>query len=220
MVEPNLYKDKEFAYYGSMRREILPLLPQVTNEVLELGCGTGATLDWLKKIRRCQVTTGIELAADAAEIARGVVDTVIVADIERDIIDLPENKFDLILCLDVLEHTRDPWSVLKLLVRWLRKGGIIIASIPNVRYRAIVFDLLFKGKFEYQNVGILDRSHLRFFTKDSAIQLMKSGGLEDIHLILHPPQLGGVLQLVNVLTMGYFRDMFSWQIIISGKRCT
>jgi 2-polyprenyl-3-methyl-5-hydroxy-6-metoxy-1,4-benzoquinol methylase len=213
-----LYDQKTPDYYQSARKEILPLLPESNKRVLEIGCGEGATLEWLKQIRYCEESWGIELTKNAAETAKTKVDKVIVTDIENDNVDLPKDYFDLILCLDVLEHLQDPWRIMSMLVTWLRPQGTLLASIPNIRYRTVLFDLALRGKFDYVDSGILDRTHLRFFTRESSISLFESADLTQINVLLHPPQVVGKASILNGLTFGYFRDMFSWQILISGKK--
>jgi len=93
---------------------------------------------------------------------------------------LPFEKeyFDCILYGDVLEHLVNPWWVLKDHQAVLKKGGAIICSIPNVRNYRILRNLIFRGKWEYTDDGILDRSHLRFFTLDSIQGMLKEAGYE------------------------------------------
>lgn len=213
-----LYKQKTPDYYQSARKEILPLLPGLNKRVLELGCGEGATLEWLKQIRCCEESWGIELTDNAADAAKKKVDRIIVADIENDIVNLPKDYFDLILCLDVLEHLQDPWRVMRMLVSWLRPAGTLLASIPNIRYGTVLFDLALRGKFDYVDSGILDRTHLRFFTRESSISLFESAALSQVDVLLHPNRISGKASILNGLTFGYFRDMFSWQLLISGKK--
>jgi len=214
-----LYDLKMSNYFSSARYEILNLLPQYSEKVLEIGCGTGATLGWLKEIGRCKETTGIELMDDYAQIAKMNADRIITADIEEDNISFPDEYFDLILCLDVLEHLKDPWQVLEFIVKnWLIPGGILVVSLPNIRYRTILMDLLIRGHFQYQDIGILDRTHLRFFTKHSAISLIQSAGLDNLQVELHPSAVKGKMAIINALTFGFFRDTFSWQIILTGSK--
>jgi 2-polyprenyl-3-methyl-5-hydroxy-6-metoxy-1,4-benzoquinol methylase len=213
-----LYEQKEREYYQSARREILPLLPESGKRVLEVGCGEGATLEWLKLIDYCEESWGVELSSDAASVAKSKADQVVVADIEKDVLCLPENYFDLILCLDVLEHLEDPWRIVEMLVTWLRPQGTLLASIPNVRYWDVWIDLALRGKFDYVDSGILDRTHLRFFTRESSVALFKSADLGQVSVLLHPSEIGGKRAILNKLTLGYFRDMFSWQLLISGRK--
>jgi len=93
--------------------------------------------------------------------------------------DLPivPSTLDLILCLDVLEHLVDPWRVTSFLQKLLKPGGALIISVPNIRNRDILFPLLFKGKWDYTEAGVLDKTHLRFFVRRTAIELVESSGL-------------------------------------------
>lgn len=214
----HLYAEKPQAYYQSARKEILPLLPPGRMTILDLGCGEGATLAWLKGIDRCAEGVGIELSESSALQAREIVDRVFVADIERDEVAFPADYFDCILCLDVLEHLQDPWCVLRKLTGWLKANGTLVASIPNVRYRSVVLDLALRGKFDYTDTGIMDRTHLRFFTRSSAVALLQSAGLTVAEVRPHPTKLGGVSRILNALSFGRFRDMLIWQYLIAGVK--
>lgn len=214
----DFYAEKKADYYQRARTEVLPLIPVFSKRVLEVGCGSGATLKWLKEIGRCEESVGIELMSRAAEEALLAVDQVIVADIEEDCVRFPLGHFDLVLCLDVLEHLRDPWRVLCGIVQWLGPGGVLVASVPNIRYRDVLVDLLFRGRFEYADLGILDRTHLRFFTKQSAVALLESSGLDEIDVRLHPAEIQGKGGILNAATLGIFREIFSWQILLRGRR--
>ncbi|QKJ67735.1 class I SAM-dependent methyltransferase [Deefgea piscis] len=162
-------------YYGFVRQEIAPMLPDHAPRVLEVGCGNGATLAWLKATGRCQETVGLEYSHDASEIARTQLDQVIEGDAEQ--FELQTlGKFDLILCLDVLEHLRDPWQMLRKLKQQLNPQGQIIISVPNIRHHSIVLPLLFRGQWQYQTAGILDQTHLRFFTQETAQDLLEQAG--------------------------------------------
>jgi 2-polyprenyl-3-methyl-5-hydroxy-6-metoxy-1,4-benzoquinol methylase len=162
-------------YYGFVRQEIAPMLPKQAPRVLEVGCGQGATLAWLKATGRCQEAIGLEYNHEASEIARTHLDHVIEADAEQ--FDLPTlGQFDLILCLDVLEHLRDPWQMLRKLKQQLHPQGHIIISVPNIRHHSILLPLLFRGQWQYQAAGILDRTHLRFFTQETAQDLLIQAG--------------------------------------------
>lgn len=163
-------------YFSHVRREIAPLLPDHMQRVLEVGCGEGATLAWLKQQNRAQQVVGVEYSEAAAAVARQHLDQVWQGDVEK----LPLEtlgQFDVVLCLDVLEHLVDPWQTLQRLRGLLRPGGCIIVSVPNVQHYSVVLPLLLHGRWPYQAAGILDRTHLRFFTRSSAEQLLQSAGL-------------------------------------------
>ena len=170
-------------YFGRARLEALDHLPGRVERVLELGCGTGATLAAVKDHLGYPGTlwlAGAEISEAAAEEARGVVDQLWVGDVERSAFDteIEPGSLDVILCLDVLEHLVDPWAMVARLTPLLRPGGRLIASIPNVRHWKFIHGLLFKGDFRYRDAGLLDRTHLRFFVKKTAIELVTGAGLE------------------------------------------
>ncbi len=137
--------------------------------VLEIGCGTGATLLEVKSRYKNANLFGIEICEDPAFIAQHSVN-ILIDDIES--MQLPYNKcyFDYIIMGDVLEHLKDPWAALKKIKPHLKPSGIIIASIPNIMHISIVEDLL-KGHFTYQDAGILDKTHLRFFTAHEIVKM-------------------------------------------------
>jgi 2-polyprenyl-3-methyl-5-hydroxy-6-metoxy-1,4-benzoquinol methylase len=144
--------------------------------VLDVGCATGYLADVLNA-RRCMVS-GIEIDPEAAEIARPKLDRLVVADLE--ITPLAEafagSSFDRIVFADVLEHLRDPAEVLRSALGILASDGEIIISIPNVAHGALRLALL-GGRWRYTELGLLDRTHLRFFTLESLVELLSSAGL-------------------------------------------
>jgi SAM-dependent methyltransferase len=165
-------------YYAFVRREIRPLLPPRADRVLEIGCGQGGTLAWLKSSGIARRTTGIEIDAAAAVLARQRVDSVIEGDADPALDALPAGAFDLVLCLDVLEHLVDPWRTMARVTRVLRPGGAVILSVPNVRHYSVTLPLLWSGRWQYEEAGILDRTHLRFFTRTAAAALIRGAGLD------------------------------------------
>lgn len=95
---------------------------------------------------------------------------------------LPPRQFDAIVFNDVLEHLVDPWSALRESKSFLTDGGMVIASIPNVRHYSVIKPLVVSGRFEYQDAGLLDRTHLRFFTFTSSVDLFESTGFRVTHV--------------------------------------
>jgi 2-polyprenyl-3-methyl-5-hydroxy-6-metoxy-1,4-benzoquinol methylase len=164
-------------YYRNTRKDILPLLPDKFDRVLDVGCGAGSTLAWLKSTKGCTCTIGIEPFPEAAAAARKAIDVVYEGDIESLSVPIEPGTLDLVLCLDVLEHLIDPWTVTRRLQELLKPGGALIVSLPNVRNKRVIFPLLFKGKWNYRDFGVLDRTHLRFFVRETAIALVESSGL-------------------------------------------
>ncbi len=162
-------------YYHHVREDLLPLIPENVKTVLEIGCGAGKTGEYLKNNNKCFVA-GIELNPEAVKEASQVLDEVIEGNIED--IDLPfiEHSFDCLLFADVLEHLVNPLSALKKSLKYLKPNGSVIASIPNVQYFGLINHLI-EGNWTYQDEGILDRTHLRFFTLKEIKKLFKDAGL-------------------------------------------
>ncbi len=147
---------------NSTHARVLRLVGEGTR-VLELGCATGYMARALTA-RGCQVV-GVEIDAEAAEAARAHCERVIVGDLDRlDLqAELAGDSFDVVVAADVLEHLKDPVAVLGAVRPLLRPGGSVVASLPNVAHGSVRLALL-TGRFEYRPKGLLDATHLRFFT--------------------------------------------------------
>jgi 2-polyprenyl-3-methyl-5-hydroxy-6-metoxy-1,4-benzoquinol methylase len=206
------------AYYEYTRKEIIDLLPENNSRVLEIGGGSGNTLVWLKSLKHCAWIGGVEMVPDAAARARDKLDEVYPVNVEQSTIPIPERSLDLILCLDVLEHMVDPWSVVCRLHRLLKPGGSLIASIPNVRNQAVLFPLLFQGKWNYAEAGILDRSHLRFFVRDTAIELVASSGLKVDMVLSTGLGRSRRTRIVNAVLPSLVKSIFEKQYLIRAIR--
>lgn len=208
----HLYADKKVGYFAKARTEIEPLLPEQSERplhVLEVGCAQGHTLEWLKKSGRCAWAAGVEPFAEVT-VPAGVIDRFYRSNIETELPDLEAASLDLILCLDVLEHLIDPWKTVARLDTLLRPGGSFIISVPNIRYYHILIDLAFKGKFEYDTEGILDRTHLRFFTRSSAIDLAECSGAK-VQAVITPGLNRWQKRLLARLGL---RDLLAKQLIL------
>lgn len=162
-------------YYSQSRPDVRALIDGVENHrILDIGCGTGG----IGRVFRDQGTAylaGIEQEPAAAREAANAYDRVWVGDAESADIDFPGDYFDIAICADILEHLRDPWAMLARIYAWLRPGGCLVASIPNLRNADTISKLLM-GRFDYQEWGILDRSHLRFFTLDGIRKMFRAAG--------------------------------------------
>jgi len=165
----------ELTYFQNVRRDIEPLLKGHPRRILDVGCGVGATLAWLKWRWPEAETVGVDGYAPVRPELEKNADRAIIWDLEQQLPDL--GPFDLVLALDVLEHLRDPWSVAKSLERLLTSDGTLIASVPNVANQKVLLPLLLKGEFRYLDAGLLDRTHLRFFDETSALELIEGTGL-------------------------------------------
>ena len=143
--------------------------------VLDVGCSTG----YLSKILRNEfscVVTGIELDRDAAEKAIAVCDRVVVGNIEHLPLSLFDvSSFDIIIFADVLEHLRDPQAVLRKVGPWLSDDGFILISIPNFGYKGVLLNLA-TGRLHRTSHGILDDTHIQFFTLPEFFTLLSGAG--------------------------------------------
>ncbi len=163
-------------YYASSRPELVPHVPITAQRILDVGCGAGAFGKALKD-RGAREVVGIEVVPDAYERARLVLDDAICASIENIELPFSDAYFDCVVCGDVLEHLVDPVVALRKLTRVLRPDGVIVISIPNVRFYQVV-NMLAEGRWQYADSGIMDRTHLRFFTKTELLELVSNAGLE------------------------------------------
>lgn len=144
--------------------------------VLEVGCATGYITKAMVE-RGCKVV-GVEIDPGAAKRAEEWADRVVVGDIDRGAVwdSLDDESFDVLLCGDVLEHLRDPLDALRAAVRKLKPEGVVVTSFPNVAHGDVRLMLL-QGDFAYRDLGLLDRTHIRFFTLASIRQLLRDAGL-------------------------------------------
>lgn len=211
-------------YFDTLRDEIESLVPPNPSVVMDVGCGKGVTSQWLKQIRPNITTIGVEIDRTVAAIAATVVDTVLVTDIDDSAEALAgyQGRVDLLLLLDVLEHVRDPWVRLAEFRSLLAPGGVVIASIPNVRNLKVLGPLLLKGEWRYQSSGILDRTHLRFFTRRSVIELFTGAGYSIQRIVttgpLRPSRVkslpGGLAFVANKLLAGSLEDFVAHQYVV------
>ena len=177
-------KSMRHGYHDLPRREVLALIPTTAKKVLDLGCGTGALGKALKERQQCHVT-GIELNKDALEIAKTNLDTCICDNLNRYDFSLTNVRWDCIVLADILEHLVNPWLVIKKATKALTDDGCIIASFPNVAHPNVSANLQ-RGLFRYEPAGLLDITHLRFFTKTSIFQMFYGAGLKITKCDAHP----------------------------------
>lgn len=146
--------------------------------VLEFGPATGYMTKYMKEVLKCEVYI-VEIDEEAYEKARVYGKGGLCGNIEdyKWVELFADLKFDYITFADVLEHLTDPWRVLKSASKFLKEDGKVLISIPNIAHNAVLIDL-FNNKFEYRRTGILDNTHLRFFTHDSAVRMFEQNDLE------------------------------------------
>ncbi len=171
---------EENKYYEYDRPEVRKLVSRDSKRILDVGCGAGALGFALKKEIDAEVW-GIEIVNQQAEKAKEKLDKVLIGDINEKIKELPDNYFDTIIFADVLEHLPYPDETLEKIHRKLKNNGELIASIPNVQHWTVIKALL-EGTWRYEDAGILDKTHLRFFTDKTALEMFEKTGYEVKHI--------------------------------------
>ena len=209
---------KPDSYYRSVRDEVLGYLPDHPHTVLDVGCGEGAFGYQVKQGRGSEVW-GIELADDPARIAAGRLDQVLCGDVAALLDQLPPAYFDAVVFNDILEHLVDPYDVLARIKRCIRPGGVVVSSIPNIRYYPTLFDLVVRKSWEYEESGILDRTHLRFFTVRSILAMYERLGYDVLrHEGINPmPREPRHFRLANWLLRGRISDMRFIQFVTVAR---
>lgn len=187
LIQPE--REDVFRYYAEQPSHLKILSRMgIGKKILEIGCSTGYITKILKENLNCRVTA-IEIDQEAASHAGKYCERLIVGDAEH--IDYKQHfegeNFDVILFGDVLEHMKYPDRVLTAVKGLLTNDGYIVASIPNIAHASIITELL-DGKFDYSEFGLLDKTHLRFFTRESVYRLLESSGyIVDMIDIVYSP---------------------------------
>jgi 2-polyprenyl-3-methyl-5-hydroxy-6-metoxy-1,4-benzoquinol methylase len=198
-------------YYRHERPEMMRYVPKTAQRVLELGCAEGRFAAAIKRRTGGEVW-GIEFNPVAAAQAAAGIDRVLVGDADEQIALLPDNHFDAIVCNDVLEHLVNPGTTLVALRSKLKSNGVVIASIPNIRYLPALSQIVFRKDFPQHEFGIFDRTHLRFFTKKSIIRLFEEAGYKVQRIKGINGYSGSPLGLLFIpLSLGFFADGFHLQ---------
>jgi 2-polyprenyl-3-methyl-5-hydroxy-6-metoxy-1,4-benzoquinol methylase len=201
-------------YFHFVRTDIAPLLPASASHIVDVGCGAGVTLAWLKRLYPEAYTVGLEGNASLSQDLAVNSDEFHIVDLNGDLPNI--GSPDLLLFLDVLEHLPNPERLLRRLTAKLAPGGKVIVSLPNIAHLSVSIPLLIWGRFDYADAGILDRTHLRFFVRESALALMNGAGLK-VDKIIESCRDGPKTQMLNWLTFGLLRQRLAAQYILSGS---
>ena len=212
-----LYATKPTQYFGATRRPFVDALPDnPTGRLLELGCGRGDTAAYALTSGKCSYAAGIELCAEPAAEASKTLHRVIVGDVETTPLPFEDNYFDALIASEVLEHLKDPWSVLNVLHRLLKPGAIVVAGSPNVAHYSTIHMLL-NGRWDLEDSGIMDRTHLRWFTPRSYAEMFRDCGFTVVKVGPAYP-LRPKPRFVNSLTRGRFDYLLYSQIALMATR--
>jgi 2-polyprenyl-3-methyl-5-hydroxy-6-metoxy-1,4-benzoquinol methylase len=192
-------------YFVQTRPEMLSFIPKNAKRILEIGCASGLFGAQLKRDLKAEVW-GVETDNDTSAVAREKLDHVLVGDIFQLMEDLPDRYFDCLVFNDVLEHLVDPFAVLLRMKGKIAQDGVVVCSIPNVRFFYILKNFLISKQWKYEDAGIMDKTHLRFFTKNSIIDMFNTLG----YRVLKIEGINGIrswkFSLINALSLGYLSD--------------
>jgi 2-polyprenyl-3-methyl-5-hydroxy-6-metoxy-1,4-benzoquinol methylase len=175
---PPVHDGVVHAAYAGRRDDVTALVPPGATAVLDIGCSVGALGEALSA--QGHVVTGIESNSGFAETARTRLHRVIEADVEQLALSDADvgGPFDCVVMADVLEHLRDPWAVTRWAAAQLAEGGCLVISVPNIRHAQLVGSVLLRRRWPYEDVGIFDRSHLRWFARENLRDLLWQTGME------------------------------------------
>lgn len=212
-----LYTEKTAGYFSGARGDMVALLSTGPDaHILEIGCGDGATGAVARAAGKAGHYLGIELMPEVAAQARTRLSEVITGNIEQ--LDLTpfHGQFDALIMSEVIEHLVDPWETLTRLLACVKPSGEIIASSPNVAHRKVIGDLI-AGRFEYMSEGVMDRTHLRWFTPRSYRALFEEAGCIDVWVMpIRRPSL--LPRLFNRLTGDRFAHLSMTQIMVHARK--
>ncbi len=206
---------KPEGYYSGLRRQFVDCLPlNPAARLLEIGCGEGATGAYALQQKKCCWCCGVELCPEVARQAQGRLSQVITGDIER--LDLPFATafFDVVLISEVLEHLVDPWSVLRKVRRHMKPGAVIVAGSPNVAHYSVLLMLL-RGEWRYAGSGIMDRTHLRWFTLRTYREMFESCGFT-VEFVRPAVRIRGQARWANLLALGKLEHLLARQIVLKA----
>jgi len=218
MTNPSpLYADKPMDYFSGARQDMVAALPPDANAaVLELGCGDGHTGALVRSANKAAYYVGIELDAAAASRARNQLSDVIMGDIASLNLTAHYGRYDALIASEVLEHLVDPWAALIKLAACLKPGALILASSPNIAHWRVIAGLM-RGTFKHTETGVMDRSHLRWFTPESYADLFRSAGfvVEQVRPITPPARR---TRWINMITGNRLAHLFMTQIYLIARK--
>jgi len=163
------------SYHEGFNEPLFRTVPATATTIVEVGCANGRLGAELKRGRPDRTVIGVEGDPTAATVARTRLDDVLELDLDRALPPIAPGSVDWVLFGDVIEHLRDPLPLLQASRSWLSPGGSIACSIPNAAHHSVLLQLL-RGDFQYQPAGILDQTHVRFYTYATILKLLLEAG--------------------------------------------
>jgi 2-polyprenyl-3-methyl-5-hydroxy-6-metoxy-1,4-benzoquinol methylase len=211
------YKSKPESYFQGCREDYVTALPDNPGaSILEVGCAYGATGQLALERGKCSRYVGIDINPDVSDIAGERLSEVIIGNVEEMSIDFQSNSFDALILSEVLEHLVDPWAVVKSLGTFVKPGGLVLASSPNISHYSVILNLL-KGQWRLTDKGVMDRTHLRWFVPELYCELFERAGfaIDDVGPIV---PFGHRTRILNAVTGNKFKHCFMRQISIRGHK--
>jgi SAM-dependent methyltransferase len=213
---PADYSDKPDGYFAGARKRFIDDLPaNPAARLLEIGCGNGDTAAYARKTGKCGWCAGVEVNSEPAAEAARQMDMVLAGDIEQLELPFPLSHFDVLIMSEVLEHLRDPWQVLRKIRPYLASGAVVLAGSPNVAHRSVL-TMLLRGGWDYALVGIMDKTHLRWFTPDSYRRLFEDCGYQ-VEFSGPALPLRAKARWFDRLTFGRLRHLLHTQLYLKGR---
>ncbi|AWH84447.1 hypothetical protein HYN59_04640 [Flavobacterium album] len=217
------YSDKAASYYANIRHDLVRLADRKKNslKVLEIGAAYGETLYFLKQQGIASEVVGIDIFEDTKNTQNyKPLDRFIFGNIEE--LDFPEYNgyFDLILLPDVLEHLIEPKKVLAKVNSFLAPGGEVLVSMPNIRHYSAFSKIYLKGDFGYEESGLFDYTHMRFYCRKNMVTLLDKSGFQVVYQESSIKNYKGrsVAKMINIITLGIFEEFFSVQYFLKAKK--
>jgi len=211
----NAVTDARTGYHDLIRRDVVQGVPKKGGVLIDVGGGIGATASHLKQLGLADRAGVVDLVErpDGAPPLDFAYNGDLTDEKLLDRIIKEQGPFTTVLFLDILEHLVDPWALVKKFTAALTPDGVMIASIPNVRCLESLFPLVVKNDWTLRDEGILDRTHLRFFTRSSAIELMTSSGLT-LQQVIPLPHMGRKYRLFRRATLGLSPSLTDRQYLV------
>jgi 2-polyprenyl-3-methyl-5-hydroxy-6-metoxy-1,4-benzoquinol methylase len=210
--------------YEDPRSEMVRFVDDTTHDILDVGCSSGVFGRGVKTLHPTVRLVGVEPNAAAAELAQQHYEDVVIGTFPEALKALSAAAvFDVIFFNDVLEHMTNPEAALRAALGRLKPGGIVVSSIPNIRHVSVLGPLVLQGRWRYRDSGLLDRTHVYFFTEDSIRSLYAAEGwhiveMTTINLAVRPGRkTPGWVRALTRLTRGRSDAFFAMQYVTVAR---
>lgn len=209
--------------YTNARPDIVRLVGMDRERILDVGCSTGAMGAAIKR-RQAAVVDGIEYDPNAAAMARQSLDAIAVGNLDDwagIATQLGDDRYDCIICADVLEHLRDPWDALSNLLGLLDDGGQVVISLPNAGHLSMLWNVFIRRRFPRRERGLHDETHLRWFARRDVEDLVEAASLKVIELrrsyrVFDAPTRKN--ELARFLAVPGLRDLLTYQFYLVAEK--